>query len=193
VASHILGVLCYSVSYHFMGHMNLQWSHNTDRMGLWIQSIAGQALARNTPLVAVNDLYTRSGLGTPEILWEVAAGAIVGAVSGLNQHGVGATCGTRMDHTSGIEARFQAQMAHAALGVTRQQANEYVLECLRHYEHTLGNPNVGKSFPELYNTETLEPGQEWLEVYQKVCQELTQLGLDIDRGWRKVRHGENLN
>jgi methylamine--corrinoid protein Co-methyltransferase len=191
VASHILGVLCYSVSYHFMGHMNLQWSHNTDRLGLWIQSIAGQALARNTPLIAVNDLYTRSGLGTPEILWEVAAGAIVGAVSGLNQHGVGATCGTKTDHTSGIEARFQAQVAHAALRLTRHQANEYVLECLTHYEHTLAKPNPGKSFPELYNTDTLEPGQEWLDIYYKVCQELTQMGLNIAGGWRKVRHDEN--
>jgi methylamine---corrinoid protein Co-methyltransferase len=177
VASHILGALCYRVSYHFMGHMNLQWSHNTDRFGLWIQSMAGQALARNTPMVLVNDLYTRSGLGTPEILWEVAAGAIVGAVCGLNQHGVGATCGTRADHTSGIEARFQAQVAHAALGLSRQQANELVLECLQHYEHTLANPNLGKPFPELYNLHTLEPGQEWLDVYHQVSHELTQIGL----------------
>jgi methylamine--corrinoid protein Co-methyltransferase len=191
VASHILGVLCYSVSYHFMGHMNLQWSHNTDRMGLWVQSMAGQALARNTPMVCVNDLYTRSGLGTPEVLWEVAAGSIVGAVSGLNQHGVGATCGTKTDHTSGIEARFQAQVAHAALGLTRQQANEIVQECLTHYEHSLVNPNLGKSFPELYNTDTLEPGQDWLDIYNTVCQEFTQMGLNIDESWRKVRHDEN--
>jgi methylamine--corrinoid protein Co-methyltransferase len=191
VASHILGALCYSVSYHFMGHMNLQWSHNTDRMGLWIQSMAGQALAQNTPMICVNDLYTRSGLGTPEVLWEVAAGAIVGAVSGLNQHGVGATCGTKTDHTSGLEARFQAQVAHAALGLTRQQANQYVVECLRQYEHTLANPKPGKAFPELYNTDTLEPGQEWLDIYHEVCHELTQMGLNIDGGWRKVRHDEN--
>jgi methylamine--corrinoid protein Co-methyltransferase len=177
VASHVLGVLCYNASYHFMGHMNLQWSHNTDRFGLWVQSIAGQALARNTPMVCVNDLYTRSGLGTREVLWEVAAGAIVGAVSGLNQHGVGATCGTRTDHTSGIEARFQAQIAHASLGLSRSQANEYVLECLRHYEHTLANPNLGKAFPELYNTDTLEPGREWLDVYNEVSFDLAQMGL----------------
>jgi methylamine--corrinoid protein Co-methyltransferase len=191
VASHILGVLCYNVSYHFMGHMNLQWSHNTDRMGLWIQSMAGQALARNTPLITVNDLYTRSGLGTPEVLWEVAAGAIVGAVCGLNQHGVGATCGTKTDHTSGLEARFQAQVAHAALGLTREQANEYVIECLRHYEHTLVNPNPGKSFPDLYNTDTLEPGQEWLDIFSDVSRELTQMGINFNGGWRKVRHDEN--
>ncbi len=193
VASHILGALCYAVSYHFMGHMNLRWSHNTDRMGLWIQSMAGQALAQNTPMVCVNDLYTRSDLGTAEVLWEVAAGALVGAVSGLNQHGVGATCGTKTDHTSGLEARFQAQVAHAALGLTRLQANQFVVECLRHYEHTLANPNPGKSFPELYNTDTLEPGQEWLDIYHEVSNELTQMGLNIDEGWRKVRHDENSN
>jgi methylamine--corrinoid protein Co-methyltransferase len=192
VASHILGVLCYDVSYHFMGHMNLQWSHNTDRMGLWVQSVAGQALARNTPMVCINDLYTRSGLGTPEILWEVAAGAIVGAVCGMNQHGVGATCGTKTDHTSGVEARFQAQVAHAALGMSRQAANEAVLECLEHYEASLPNPNLGKSFPELYNLDTLEPGNEWQDIYHTVCRQLTQSGLAMDGGWRKVHH-ENSN
>ncbi len=191
VASHLLGVLCYNVSYHFMGHMNLQWSHNTDRMGLWIQSISGQALARNTPLVTVNDLYARSGLGTQELLWEVAAGAIVGSVSGLNQHGVGATCGTKTDHTSGIEARFQAQVAHAALGLSRRQANSLVLECLSHYEQTLANPSPGKPFSELYNTETLEPGQEWLDNYHHVSHALTRMGLDAENAWRKVRQHAN--
>ncbi len=34
VASHILGVVCYQVSYHFMGHMSLLWSHNTGYPGL---------------------------------------------------------------------------------------------------------------------------------------------------------------
>jgi methylamine---corrinoid protein Co-methyltransferase len=191
VASHILGAVCYSALYHFMGHMNLQWSHNTDRMGLWIQAMAGQALARNTPMVCVNDLYTRSGLGTREVLWEVAAGAIVGAVSGLNQHGVGATCGTKTDHTSGLEARFQAQVGYAALGLPREQANQYVFECLSHYESTLADPRPGKAFPELYNTNTLEPGEEWLDIYHQVCQELTQIGLNIDGGWRKLQNDQH--
>ncbi len=191
VASHILGVLCYSVSYHFMGHMNLQWSHNTDRMGLWIQSMAGQALARNTPLISVNDLYTRSGLGTPEVLWEVAAGAIVGAVSGLNQHGVGATCGTKTDHTSGLEARFQAQVAHAALGLTRSQANEFVLECLCALRAYLSKSKSWQTIPGAvqYRHPRARPGMAGY-IYE-VCHELTQMGLNIDGGWRKVRHDEN--
>ena len=186
VASHILGVLCYDVSYHFMGHMSLQWSHNTGPMELWVQAVAGQALARNTPVVSINDLYPRSGLGTEEIFWEVAAGAMIGAVCGLHQHGVGATCGNERNHTSGLEARFQAEVAHATLGKTRQEVNELVLQCLGKYKDKLAQPNLGKPFPELYNLNTLEPTQEWLDFYNKVKDGLSAMGLDMENGWKKA-------
>ena len=188
VASHLLGVICYQASYHFMGHMHLLRSNNTDRMGLWIQAVAGQALARNTPMVAVNDIYAVSGLGTQELLWETAAGALVGAVCGLHQHGIGATAGNEKDHTSGLEARFQAEVAHAALGITRAQANEFVLECLSHYEASLGEPNLGRPFPEVYDLESLEPLQAWLDPYEQVRAELITMGLDLEQGWRQARY-----
>jgi methylamine--corrinoid protein Co-methyltransferase len=188
VASHILGVVCYQVSYHFMGHMHLLKSNNTDRMGLWVQAMAGQALARNTPMVVVNDIYTVSGLGTTELLWEVAAGAMIGTVCGLHQHGIGATAGNEIDHTSGLEARFQAEVAHATLGLSRQEVNGYVLACLSQYEDSLNEPHIGKPFPELYDTEALEPKDEWLEIYHQVREGLGDLGLNMD-AWRKVRHG----
>lgn len=186
IASHLLGVLCYSVSYHFMGHMSLQWSHNTGPMGLWVQAVAGQALARNTPVVSINDLYPRSGLGTKELFWEVAAGAMIGTVCGLHQHGIGATGGTQMDHTSGLEARFQAEVAHAALGKTREEVNQLVKTCLSKYQKTLANPNPGKPFPELYDLEQLEPTSEWTGLYEAVKEDLLSLGLDLETGWKKA-------
>ena len=192
VASHLLGVICYAVSYHFMGHMSLQWSHNTGPLGLWVQAAAGQALARNTPVISINDLYTRSGLGTAELFWEVAAGAMVGAVCGLHQHGIGATGGSLTDHTSGLEARFQAEVAHAALGKTRAEVNQLVLECLSKYQDTLAEPNLGKSFPELYNLETLEPNHEWLGIYNQVKSELVGMGLDLDHGWKAANQRRSM-
>jgi len=186
IASHFLGVLCYSVSYHFMGHMSLQWSHNTGPMGLWVQAVAGQSLARNTPVVTINDLYPRSGLGTDNLLWEVAAGAMVGTVCGLHQHGVGATGGTMTDHTSGLEARFQAEVAHAALGKTREEINNLVKDCLKRYQNSLAKPNLGKPFPELYGLESLEPTPEWQGVYDNVKDELITLGLDMENSWKKA-------
>jgi methylamine--corrinoid protein Co-methyltransferase len=188
IASHILGVICYSASYHFLGHMHLLKSNNTGRMGLWIEAMVGQALARNTPMVVVNDIYPVSGLGTTDMLWEVAAGAMIGTVCGLHQHGVGATAGNKIDHASGLEARFQAEVAHAVLGLTRQEVNDLVLECLSHYESRLGSPDLGAPFPELYDTNSLEPKNEWLEIYHNVRDGLINLGLDMEDGWRKARH-----
>jgi hypothetical protein len=86
-----------------------------------------------------------------------------------------------------LEARFNAEVSHAALGMKRQEANHLVLQCLEHFEHTMDQPNPGKPFPQLYNTETVEPGQEWLDVYHAVRQDLIGLGLDMDGGWRRVR------
>ena len=191
VASHLLGALLYDVSNHFMGHMSLQLSHNTGPMGLWIQAVAGQALSRNTPMVSVNDLYTRAGLGTEQIFWEIAAGAMIGAVCGLHQHGVGATCGNELDHTSGLEARFQAEVAHAALGKTRQEVNDLVLVCLEKYQDKLVEPDLGKPFPELVDLETLEYSQAWLDPYEKVKDELEGMGLDIRNGWKRALKSRN--
>lgn len=184
VASHLMGVLCYDVSYHFMGHMSLQWSHNTGPMGLWIQAVSGQALARNTPVVSVNDLYPRAGLGTPELLWEIAAGAMIGAVCGLHQHGAGATGGTQKDHTSGVEARFQAEVAHAALGKSREEINRLVLQCLERYQDQLKSPPEGKPFNEVVELDTLVPKQEWEDVYNQVKTDLIEMELDMEGGWK---------
>ena len=189
VASHIMGAVCYSVAYHDMGHMSLRWSHNTDRMGLWIYAIVGQAIARNTPMVTTNAIYTRNGLGTPEMLWEVAACAIACTPCGVHQMGIGTTGGKETDHTSGLEARFNAEVSHASLMLKRQEANQLVLECLLHFEHTMEHPKSGKPFPSLYNTDTVEPGQEWLDIYRQVRDELIVLGLDMEGGWKKVRKG----
>ncbi len=189
VASHIMGAVCYSVSYHDMGHMSLRWSHNTGRMGLWIYAIVGQSIARNTPMVTTNAIYTRSGLGTRELLWEVAACAVACTVCGVHQMGVGTTGGHKTDHTSGLEARFNAEVAHAALGVTREEANALVLECLNRYEDTFEDPNPGKPFSQLYNTEALEPTQEWMDVYHQIRGELVDKGLDLNRSWKEVRCG----
>jgi methylamine--corrinoid protein Co-methyltransferase len=187
LASHIMGAVCYSVAYHDMGHMSLRWSHNTDRMGLWIYAMVGQAIARNTPMVTTNAIYTRSGLGTPEMLWEVAACAIACTPCGVHQMGIGTTGGKETDHTSGLEARFNAEVAHAALALKRQEANEYVLKCLEFYEKTMDHPNPGKPFPELYNIDSVEPREEWLEVYHQVRHQLIEFGLDMDGAWKKVR------
>jgi methylamine--corrinoid protein Co-methyltransferase len=191
IASHILAAVCYDVSYHDMGHMSLHWSHNTGRMGLWIYAVAGQAIARNTPMITTNAIYTRSGLGTGEMLWEVAASAIACTPCGVHQMGIGTTGGHQRDHTSGLEARFNAEVSHAARHLTRQAASDLALECLRHYEESMADPPAGRHFPDLYDLENLEPSADWMDIYRQVREGVEALGLDLKNGWKGVRHGRN--
>lgn len=190
IACHILGVVLYDASYHMMSHTHLRWVNNTDRMGLWMQAMVGQALARNTPIVAFNDIYVVSGPGTAELMWEVAAGAAVGSVCGMNSQGAGCTGGFNMDHYTGLEARMIAEVSHACLGMTRAEVNQLVLDLLPKYEGTFDNPNRGLPFPEVYDEETVEPKDNWLEHYHTVRNALIDMGLDMDGGWKQVRRQE---
>ena len=187
MACHILGAVCYDASYHIYGHMHLLESTDTDRMGLWVYALGGQALSRNTPMLSMTAIYTQAGLGTKEVLWEIAAGSVASTVSGLHHNGVGATGGSSEDHTSGLENRFNAEVAHASLGLSREEANGYVLEFLKHYEESHKNPPAGKPFAVLYNTDTVEPGEEWLGLYHRVRGAIMEMGLDLDGGWKKAR------
>ncbi len=186
IASHILGVLCFDASSHANGSMTLNWSHNTGRMGLWIFAISGQALARNTPVISTAVPYTRSGLCTPEILWEIAACSVTSTVCGLHLAGIGATGGSKQDHTSGLETRFNAEISHAALKIKREDANLFVHECLSHYENLTNDPPLGKPFPDIYSLDTLEPLPVWVDIYNRVREQIKDLGLDLDNGWKEV-------
>ncbi len=186
VAEHLLGAVCYRASYHIYGHMSLMNVNNTDRMGLWIYAVGGQALARNTPLLMIDAIYCRSGPGTTDLLWEVAAGSVATTVSGLHQGGVGCTGGSETDVYTGLEARFNAQVCHAAIGMSREEANGYVLEFFKRYEGSLADPDRGKPFADLYDVDLVEPNQFWLDRYGEVCAEITAMGLDLDGGWRRA-------
>jgi len=186
IACHFLGVMCYAASYHIYGHMHLLESTDTDRMGLWVYSIGGQALALNSPILSINAIFTQAGLGTEDVLWEIAAASVASTVSGIHQGGVGATGGTTEDHTSGLENRFNAQVSHSCLGMSRDDANDLVLEFLKHYEKSHMNPPLGKPFSQIYKLDPLEPTEEWLDIYNNVSDEIVNIGLDIRNGWKKA-------
>jgi methylamine--corrinoid protein Co-methyltransferase len=177
VADHLLGVVLYDADYHMFSLTHLHYVNNTDPMGLWVQSMVGQALARNSRIVALNDIYVISGPGTKELLYECAAGAIIGTVCGFNMQGAGTTGGFKADHTTGLEARFIAEVAGAAIGLKRHEAAALAAAILPRYQETLANPNRGKPFPEVYDVETVQPKPEWLDMYYEVIEELSGLGL----------------
>ena len=100
---------------------------------------------------------------------------------------MGATGGSTEDHTSGLENRFNAQVSHSSLGMSREDANSFVLECLSHYEESHKNPPAGKSFSQLYKLDPLEPTEEWLDLYNQVSDAIVGIGIDIRNGWKKAQ------
>lgn len=179
--------MLYNASYHGYGHMHLLNSTDTDRTGLWGYVAGGQALAQQTRIQSITAIYKRAGVGTEQVLWEIADASCASTVSGLHQGGGGATGGSTGDHTSELENRFNAQVSHACLGMTWEEANEFVLTCLSRYEDTHRDPPDGKPFSEIYNTDTLEPTKEWLGIYQRVCDQLADIGLDVHQAWKNIR------
>jgi len=177
VADHLLGVVLYDADYHMFSLTHLHYVNNTDPLGLWVNAMVGQALARNTRIVTLNDVYVISGPGTKELLYECAAQAIIGTVCGFNMQGAGTTGGFKADHTTGLEARFIAEVSRAALGLKRQDASALAAELLTRYQATLSSPNRGKPFAEVYDIETVQPKAEWLDMYYDVKDDLARLGL----------------
>ena len=179
VADHLLGVVLYDADYHMFSLTHLHYVNNTDPLGLWVQSMVGQALARNTKIVALNDIYVVSGPGTKDLFYECAAGAVVTTVAGFNMQGAGTTGGFFADRVTGLEARFIAEVSRASLGLTRQDAAELVKEILPCYQASITNPNRGRPFDEVYNIDTVQPTTEWLDMYYAAKEDLRRIGLKL--------------
>lgn len=147
---------------------------------LWAQSLAFQAISRNTKLLTASLCKAASGPGTKTLLYECAAFIISGVVSGLSvpQACMSAT-GTHPRHCSGLESKLSAEIAKSACGMSREQANEIVKKLLAKYDTKLADRPIGKPFEEVYDVNTIKPTQEWLGLYQEVKDELIDIGVPL--------------
>jgi methylamine---corrinoid protein Co-methyltransferase len=184
IAEFMLGVVCYFASYHYQSITHIKWTNNSDPWGMYVLSMTGQAIARNSKIISTCDPFTMNGPCTDELLYEVAGHAILSSVCGFQQHGVGSCGGNLVDHNTGLESAFQGEVALAAMraGITRARANDIALSLLEKYKDTFENPKFGKPFSQAYNVKTVTPTLEWQDCYRRVKDELTRLGLVFEAG-----------
>ena len=168
--------------YHLCHPIHISDVATTARGCLWLQSVLCQSFAKNAPAIIVCDLWPSSGALTKELLYEVAANAIVVTVSGGHLEGVGSANGNEPNGT-GLEVRLMGEVGKAVArqGMTRKEANEIVLKLLAKYEHVFGmeDKNKGKRFDEAYDMETLTPVPQWQAMYDEVKAELSQMGIQF--------------
>ncbi len=148
---------------------------------IWAQSLAFQAVSRNTNLLIASMTKPAGGPGTRSILYENAAITIANVTSGLS---VVESCmsasGTHPRHASGLDSKICGEVAHAATGLSREQANKIVKQLTEKYEKGLSEKPAGKPFEEVYDLETITPTAEWQGLYDEVKLELQQMGLPIN-------------
>jgi len=181
IAEHIAGAVCYNASYHYLSLTNVRNLNGTDRAGLWTISIEGQAFARNSDVMSIYDCYCAAGPSTDILLREAAAGGVASSVSGLHLMGCGSCGGKLLDHSTGLEARLLKETALAAIGMRREDANEFLNAWVPLYENSLDITKApkGKTFQELYDLGSAKPKKEWQEKYDKIVGQLVERGIEI--------------
>jgi methylamine--corrinoid protein Co-methyltransferase len=183
VAHHFLGLLAFGAQWHDGFPLHLMQGCNSTRDLLWLISVTGQALARNTHLLIGVSPFTAAGPCTEMVVHEIAAVVLAATVSGLHLNLVAVARNKLPERSSGMEARIGAETGHliAGQGITRKKANEIVKRILEKYESNIPDAPRGKRFDECYDLKTVRPTREYLDVYDRCKEQLTKFGLEYQK------------
>ena len=174
----ILLQMIYMTNTHSVSPTHPFYGNDTTPEIMQAISVAQQALARNSRLLTDVVLTPVGGPGTKTLLYETAAMAILATVSGAcGMLGPRSGAGVMPGHVSGLEARFMAEVAHAAAGMPRCDADPIVRQLIERYKQDLDQRPVGKHFTEVYDVERIRPKPEWQAMYEEVKQEVREMGL----------------
>jgi methylamine--corrinoid protein Co-methyltransferase len=157
------------------------WIAETDIKSMWGTFLATAAINKNTNMILFAGCYTYAGPCTEMCLRETAAVTIGGTSVGGHAYLPAPNSGMVLDHCTGMESRFRGEVAHAAAGIKREDANEMVKVIETKYGDIIKTKNIpfGKKFEECYDSDTITPSKEYMEIYSKVRKELEDLGLEF--------------
>ena len=182
VAHHFLGLLAFRAQRHNGFPININQVCNTTREMLWLISVSGQAIARNTNLVTAANAFMASGPCTEMITYELAAHSISATVSGWHLNPAAVARNRYPSHSSGMEPRMHAEVGHvvARAGIPRKDASNMVNSSLKLYEKDIKNAPIGKSFRECYDITSVKPKDEYLKLWDSCKKKLKNIGLDFN-------------
>jgi methylamine--corrinoid protein Co-methyltransferase len=114
------------------------------------------------------------------LLYESAVGMMNLTVSGVTScTGTRSAGGKYTDYLTPLEVKFAGEVFKKTAGMTREQANDIANRLLPLYEDQLGQAPKGKSFPECYDVEALQPSDEWQKIYDEVKDEVVRAGIPL--------------
>ena len=159
---------------------DIRYAGNCGRHGVWTQSMATQATARNSSILMNKTINQVAGPFTEMFFLESIVGMVAASASGqtftISPRSAG---GSSKNHLTPIECWFNAAVFKGACGLSLELANEICKEVIPQFEKDLNNPSKGMAFQELFNFKTLEPIPEYKEMYFKMRRYAMDLGIPM--------------
>ncbi|MFW9992493.1 MAG: monomethylamine:corrinoid methyltransferase [Candidatus Odinarchaeota archaeon] len=179
VAYHLQALMVNQAHWTLYFPFHLKHQVNTTRELLWVISATYQALARNSNLISLSAGFTAAGPCTPMVLREAAVHGLVSVVSGANLWEIGPAKNKHKNYATPVEARMacEAGCGAAKKRISRNDVNDLALSLLKTYENNIEDAPLGKNFYECYNVQKVKPTEEYKDLYRKMKEELTDLGV----------------
>jgi methylamine--corrinoid protein Co-methyltransferase len=180
VASFIAAVMMGGEIVH-IGPQHIKYKQQTNSHSLFLGSLANQAVARNSRIIATTSHTTAGRPGSDQYPYEFAALALAVVPSGSNMTGPRPAEPLGFNNVSPLMARLFAEVGHAAARLTREQAAGIVEALYLRYKDklTLEQAVRGQPFEQLYNLDSLTPTPEHQALYDEVKEQLARMGVPL--------------
>lgn len=157
---------------------------NCGRKAVWANSVSIQAVSRNTALMRNKIVNETAGPCTEMFMYEAAVGLMNHSVSGATKTTQPRSAGGRYtDYITPVECWWSGDVFKSCAGMTRKDANELAKKILPKYEEKLRSPEKGLSLKECFDLQTLRPLPNYVELFNRVRNELIDMGMPLDKAF----------
>lgn len=161
---------------------DIRYAGNCGRQGVWAQSMATQAVARNSNIMMMKTINQVAGPFTEMFFLESIVGMSAASASGqsftISPRAAG---GSKKNHLTPIECWFNAAIFKGACGLSLEHVNDICKEVIPKFEDDLYDPPKGKSFQELFDINTLTPVPEYKKMYLEMRAYAESLGIPMPK------------
>ena len=181
----IAGCVFMQGNYHLSGPVEMNLGCSSTRAALWIYSVVGRAISRNSNYCVLANQYAMGGPATKTYFYEAAAELLAVVTSGFaGFESCHPAKGIVKDGLTPTEPQFNADLAGAIArsGMKADKACELCIRLLEKYEAQIKTspPEIhGKTYPQLYDIKTHKRSEEYDRLYDEVMAELVQMGVPI--------------
>lgn len=180
VATTLNAFVMTQATWHLDGPIHVRWGITTAREPLAVAGHCARAIEEGTGgrLMLGNQYYTVAGPATKMCLLETAAQAITDTASGREiLSGVASAKGVATNKTTGLEARFMGEVAHAVAGMPLDKVNQVLDALVGSYEKDYKTAPVGLAFDECYDPVRVVPTDKYLAIYDEAVKDMQDLGV----------------